>query len=142
LETTHTGHGDFVTAVAWPNDKNVLSVSRERKAQRWGAQDDKKAGELSGWDSTPTRLIVLSNRLFSAAMDKRVREHDLESKEIARTFDGARDAVYSLALHAASQRLAAGTHEGVVHVWNTEDGRVLAEFRAAPGHPAKFSRAE
>ena len=142
LETTHTGHGDFVTAIAWANNKEVISVSREKKAHRWNASDDKRNGELSGWEATPTRLIVASNRLFSAAMDRVVREHDLTKKEVVRTFEGSRDAVHALALHPASHRLAAGTHDGEVRVWNVEDGKLLLKFLAAPGAAAKLSRAE
>lgn len=142
LETTHTGHGDFVTGVAWADNKTVISVSREKEAHRWNARDGKKTGELSGWEAAPTRLILSSNRLFSAAMERTVREHDLEKKSVVRTFDGARDAVHALAWHAASQRLAAGTHDGEVLVWNGADGKLLLKFLAAPGHAAKLSRSE
>jgi WD40 repeat protein len=142
LETTHTGHGDFVTSVAWVDNKTVISASREREAHRWNARDGKKAGELSGWDASPTRMIISSNRLFSAAMDRTVREHDLEKKSVARTFDGAGDSVHALAWQAASQRLAVGTHAGEVLVWNAADGKLLLRFLAAPGHDAKLSRSK
>lgn len=142
LETTHTGHGDFVTGVAWADNKTVLSVSREKEAHRWNARDGKKAGELSGWEAAPTRLVLSGNRLFSAAMDRTVREHDLGKKSVVRTFDGAGDAVHALAWHPPSQRLAAGTHSGEVLVWNGADGKLLRKFLAAPGHAAKLSRSE
>lgn len=142
LETTHTGHGDFVTAAAWADNKSVISVSREKEAHRWNARDGKKTGELTGWDAAPTRLILSSNRLFSAALDRTVREHDLETKKIVRSFNGARDAVHALAWHSSSQRLAAGTHTGEVLVWNGADGKLLLKFLAAPGHTAKVSHSE
>ena len=142
LETTHTGHGDFVTAVAWADNQAVLSASREKEVHRWNAQGGKKGGELSGWDAAPTRLIVAKKRLFSAALDRVVREHDLEKKSVVRTFEGARDAVHALAWHAPSQRLAAGAHDGEVLVWNSADGKLLLKFLAAPGHAAKLSRSE
>jgi hypothetical protein len=142
LETTHTGHGDFVTAIAWADNKTVISASREREAHRWNARDGKKAGELSGWDAAPTRIIISSNRLFSAAMERVVREHDLEKKSVARRFDGARDAGHALTWHAASKRLAAGAHNGEVLVWSGAGGKLLLKFHAAPGHAAKLSRSE
>jgi hypothetical protein len=142
LETTHTGHGDYVTAVTWTDNKTVISASREREAHRWNARDGKKAGELSGWDAVPTRLIISSNRLFSGAMDRTVREHDLEKKNVVRTFAGARDTVHALTWHSASQRLAAGTHDGEVRVWNTETGQPLMKFLAAPGYTEKLSRSK
>lgn len=142
LETTHTGHGDFVTGVAWADNKSVISVSREKEAHRWNARDGKKTGELTGWDAAPTRLILSSNRLFSAALDRTVREHDLEKKSVVRKFEGARDAVHALTWHVPSQRLAAGTHDGEVLVWNGADGKLLLKFLAAPGHAAKLTRSE
>ena len=142
LEDTHNGHGDFVVAVAWVDDKNVISAAREKIAHRWNARADKKPAVFSGWEGAPTRLIVSSNRLFSAALDRTVREHSLDPKEVTRTFDGARDALYALALHADSKRLAAGGHDGEVRVWSTEDGRLLVKFIAAPGYTPKLSRAE
>jgi WD40 repeat protein len=143
LEITHTGHGDFVVGVAWPDAKTVISLSHEKVAHRWNASEeknDRKRAEFSGWDGAPTRLIVSSNHFYSAALDRMVREHSLETKEITRTFEGARDAIYSLALHRASQRIAAGAHDGEVRVWSIEDGKPLLKFLAAPGYTPRLSQ--
>ncbi len=142
LEKTHSGHGDFVVAVGWPDNKSVISASRDRVAHRWNASDDKKSSEFSGWEAAPTRFIIADGKLFSSALDRVVREHSLDSKEVTRTFEGARDAIYSLAWHAPSKRLAAGAHNGEVLVWNTEDGKVVTKFFAAPGYTPKLSRNE
>ena len=142
LEATHNGHGDFVTAVAWVDDKDVISAAREKLAHRWNARADKKPAVFSGWEGAPTRLIVSNSRLFSAALDRTVREHSLDTREATRSFDGARDAVYALALHAAAKLLAAGCHDGQVLVWSTDGGPPLVKFIAAPGYTPKLSRAE
>ena len=142
LDETYTGHSDFVTAVAWADAKSILSACRTKTAHQWNLKDRKKSAEFSGWDGEPTRLLVSGTNLFSASLDGRVRQHSLESKELARTFEPHRDAVYSLALHAASQRLASGSHDGEVRVWNTEDGKLLLKFIAAPGYTPKLSRSE
>ena len=142
LEETHTGHSDFVPAVTWADDKFVISASREKIAHRWKAADGKKSGEFSGWEAAPTRLLVSGTNLYSAALDGGVRQHHLGTREITRTFAGAHDALYSLAVHAATQRIAAGSHDGEVRVWNLADGQTLANFIAAPGYTAKLSRAK
>ena len=142
LDETYTGHSDFVTAVAWADAKSIVSASRTRTAHRWNLKDTKKSGEFSGWDAEPTRLIVSGTNLFSTALDGRVRQHDLESRELVRKFEPHRDAVYSLALHTASQRLASGSHDGEVRVWNARDGKLLLKFIAAPGYTPKLSRSE
>ncbi len=142
LEETHTGHGDFVPAVTWADDKFVISASREKIAHRWQAADGKKSGEFSGWEAAPTRLLVSDTNLFSTALDGVVRQHHLGTKEITRTFAGAQDALYSLAVHPTTQRIAAGSHNGEVRVWNLADGGTLVNFIAAPGYTAKLSRAK
>jgi WD40 repeat protein len=142
LDETYTAHSDFVTAIAWADNRSVISVSRTRTAHRWNMKDAKKTAEYSGWEGDITRLLVSGTNLFSASLDRRVRAHDLESKEIARTFEGHRDAIYSLALHPSSQRLASGSHDGEVRVWNADSGELLLKFIAAPGYVPKLSRTE
>ncbi|HTD68438.1 MAG TPA: c-type cytochrome domain-containing protein [Candidatus Limnocylindria bacterium] len=140
LDETYTGHSDFVTAVAWANAKSILSASRTRNVHRWNLKDVKKTAEFSGWDGEPTRLIVSGTNFFSASLDGRVRQHNLETKELVRTFEAHRDAIYSLAFHAGTQRLASGGHDADVRMWNAEDGRLLLKFIAAPGYTPKLSR--
>ena len=142
LDETYTGHNDFVTAVAWADSKSVLSACRNRTVHRWNLKDMKKTATLSDWESEPTRLIVAGEALFSASMDRVVRQHRLETKELARSFEAHRDAVYSLALHAATRRLASGSHDGEVRVRNIENGQELLRFIAAPGYPPALSRSK
>ncbi len=142
LDETYTGHTEFVTAVAWADSKSVLSASSARNVHRWNMENAKKVSELSGWPAEITRLIVAGTNLFSASQDRRIRHHTLKTNELVRTFDGHRDAVYSLALHQPSQRIASGSHDGEVRIWNIEDGALLLKFIAAPGYTPKLSRSE
>ena len=140
LDETYTGHSEFVTAVDWIDAKSVVSASRSKPAHRWNVKDAKKTAEFSGWDGDVTRLVAWEASLFSASLDGRVRQHSLQSKELVRTFEPHRDAIYSLALDAPTKRLASGSHDGEVRVWNAEDGKLLLKFIAAPGYAEKLSR--
>ena len=142
LDETYTGHNDFVTAVAWPDEKSIISASRSRSAHRWNVKDAKKTAEFTGWDGDPTRLVVFETNLFSTSLDGKLRQHDIESRELKHEFDGHHDAIHSLALHAASRRLATGSHDGEVRVWNADDGTLWLKFIAAPGYTSKLSRAQ
>jgi WD40 repeat protein len=51
-----------------------------------------------------------------------------------RTFSGHRDWVYSLAIDPSSQRLASGSYDGEVRIWNIPDGQLVTVFTAAPGY--------
>jgi WD40 repeat protein len=142
LDETYTGHSEFITAVAWADAKSVITASRSKAAHRWNTKDAKKTAEFSGWEGDVTRAIVAGTNLFSTALDRRLRQHSLDSKELIRTFEPHRDAIYSLALHAATGRLASGGHDGEVRVWNADDGKLLLKFIAAPGYAAKLSRSQ
>jgi WD40 repeat protein len=140
LDETYTGHGDFVLSAVWADDKSVVSASRPREVHRWNVKDAKKNADFKGWDAEVTRLIVAGTNLFSAALDGKVRQHVLPAKVLARTFEAHGDVVHALALHEKTQRLASGSHDGEVRVWDTE-GELLRKFVAAPGYTRKLTRA-
>lgn len=142
LDETYMGHGDFVTAIGWPDAKSVLSMSRTKNAHRWNLKDLKKSAEFSGWEAEPTRMLISGSNVFSASLDHFVRHHNLISHSVVRTFEAHRDAVYALSLHVPTQRLASGSHDGEVRIWNTRDGKLLLNFLAAPGYTPKLSRSE
>jgi WD40 repeat protein len=50
-----------------------------------------------------------------------------------RAFSGHTDWVYCLAVNEATKRLATGSFDGEVRVWNLDDGKAVATFKAAPG---------
>ncbi len=141
LEETYAGHGDFVTAVAWADAKSVLSAPRSGSAHRWNAENAKKIGEFSSWEADLTRLIADGTNVFVASLDRKVRQHTAPGNGLVRTFSGHQDAVYSIALHSSSGRLASGGHDGEVRIWRIDDGALLLRFLAAPGYTPKFSRA-
>ena len=140
LAAQGVGHGDFVTAIWWPDGKSILSVPRTGPAHRWNAENAKKTGELSGWEAEPTRLLVDGTNVFTASFDRQVRRHATPTNRVIRVFTGHTDAVYSLAHHRQSGRLASGSHDGEVRIWQVEDGELLLRFVAAPGYTPKLSR--
>ena len=135
LETTYTGHQGPVFAVAFDEDgKRVFSAGRDKKIQIWDAKDGKSAGEIGGFDDDIFKLVVSGKSIFSCSADKKVRRHSTDNKELIRAFSGHKDWVYALAIDRKTNRLASGSYDGEVRVWNLEDGRALSAFTAAPGY--------
>jgi WD40 repeat protein len=126
-----------VFAVAFSDDgKRVCSAGRDRKIHLWDAKEGKAAGEIGGFDDDIFMLLVVGDSIFSCSADKRVRQHSWERKELVRTFGGHSDWVYSVAWDGKGKRLASGSYDGEVRVWNVDDGRLINAFIAAPGYPA------
>ncbi len=50
-----------------------------------------------------------------------------------RAFAGHADWVYSVAFNPATKKLATGSWDGEIRVWNAEDAKELVKFTAAPG---------
>ena len=139
LEETYDGHGEPVFSVAFSADgKRVYSGGRDREVHAWQAKDAKKAFEFGGFDAEVLRLVAHGDDLFSCSADRQVRQHKPGEKkgELVRTWSGHQDVVYALTYHEASGRLATGSFDGEVRVWNVRDGMPLTNFIAAPGYRA------
>ncbi|MDB6034181.1 MAG: hypothetical protein JWM16_4519 [Verrucomicrobiales bacterium] len=135
VEQSSLGHGDFVFSVGFTvDDKQVWSCGRDRKIQRWRPTEEKKEGEISGFEGDILRLLMTCNSVFSCSTDGLVREHSLgKEPELLSVFGKEGVAVYAIALDEAHFRLAAGAFDGTVRIWNTKSGRELLKFMAAPG---------
>lgn len=122
-------------AVAISNKPEIICVAgRDDRIHLWNPVDGKKKGELSGLGGSVYALATEGDSLFSACTDGQVRQHSISEKKLIRTFSGHQDWVYSLAIDRASNRLAAGAHDGTVLIWNMESGEELVRFKAAPGN--------
>ena len=135
LETSYTAHQGPALAVAFSEDgQRVCSAGRDKKIHLWDAKEGKADGEIGGFDDDIFKLVVFEKSIFSCSADKKIRQHAMGKKELVRTFSGHKDWVYSLAIDGKSKRLASGSYDGEVRVWNLEDGLTLTAFIAAPGY--------
>ncbi len=135
LEETYDAHAQPVFAVAFARGgKRVLSGARDREIHAWAPADAKKVFEIGGSGADVTRLLCANDTLFSVSADGSVRQHRVVDKqaELIRAYPGAKDVVHALAFDAGMKRLAVGSHDGSVRVFDAEKGALLREFVAAP----------
>ena len=132
LETTYTSHGAALSAAIFLADNKAASAGKEKEVHIWEVTEGKKQNEISGIDGEIFAMIAAEDHFFTASADKKVRQYETKSRKLIRTFDGHKDAVYSIAFHAATGHLASGAYDGTVKTWSVQNGKLESSFVAAP----------
>jgi WD40 repeat protein len=75
-----------------------------------------------------------ANRVYVPCSDGAVRVHDGRNGRLLATLSGHEDWVYCVALSSDETKVASGSGDGTVKLWNVADGRLLATLvQLAPG---------
>ena len=78
-------------------------------------------------------LQVRGGQVFAASADGGVRQFDLATQKLVRSYPGHSDWVFGLDFDPASHRAASASYTGEVKVWNTDTGECVVTFKAQPG---------
>lgn len=134
LIVTYNGHSGAVAGVAFhPDGKQVFTSAADKRIHLWKIKDGKKSADVGSFGGELYKLTASSDFLFAVSDDKTARQYDRNTPKELRKYSGHSESVLSSAYHNASKRLATGALNGEVRVWNTEDGKVIVNFTAAPG---------
>ena len=134
LLITYNGHNQPVRGVLFhPGGEELYSAGSDNKLHRWKRADGKKAADapLGG---EAYKLTPAGEAFLASSADKKIREFTAKDQKQVRELTGAKDWVLSTAVNAGTKRLAGGTFDGQVYVWNAEDGKLVTSFYAAPGY--------
>jgi hypothetical protein len=132
LETTYTTHSAALLTALFINADQLASAGRDKTIQLWDLKEGKKRHELSGAESDITELLATDKFLFAGSADKNIRQYQLSDRKLLRTYAGHTTAVFSLAYNPATARLASGSLDGTIKLWNTETATAESAFTASP----------
>lgn len=139
---TFNGHGQPVFGVGFsPDGKQVVTSGRDKQVRVWNVSDAKAVRAIGGFGNEVFRIAVTKEgQVFSASADKTARLHNIADGKALKTFSGHKDWVYSIAYHTASKKVATGSYDGEIRIWNLDDAKTTVSFIAAPGFkPAEAS---
>ncbi len=133
-QSTFNGHGQPVFGVGFlPDGNSVATSGRDNRIRVWAVADAKQAREI-GFGGEVFRIRTTADGMsFAGSADKTARQHNLTNGQQVKQFGPHNDWVYAVDYHAGSKRVASGSHDGEVRIWNAEDGKELLKFIAAPG---------
>jgi len=142
-QATFNGHGQPVFGVAFlPDGNSVATSGRDNRIRVWAAGDAKQAREI-GFGGEVFRIRATPEGMsFAGSADKTARQHNLTNGQQVRQFGPHNDWVYSVAYHAGTKRVASGSHDGEVRIWNADDGKEIVKFIAAPGFKPQVAAAQ
>jgi WD40 repeat protein len=119
----------------------VLTGGGNKVIHVWKPDDGTKIGDIGGFGGEVFKVLVRKDMVYSCSADKTARQNKTADRAQVRAFSGHTDWIYSLAYNEATQRLATGSFDGEVRIWNLADGAQVAAFKAAPGFPPAASAA-
>jgi len=133
-QTTYPGHGDQVYGVTFALDgKQIYTAGRDKKIRLWKVEEGKTVATIGGFGDEIHQLKLSDKGVFACSADRTIRQFDPTSRKPIRIYKGHTDWVYAIDIHPDSNRLASGSFDGEVRVWDTESGELVTHFIAAPG---------
>ena len=133
---TFNAHGQPVFGVGFSPDGNqVVSSGADKQIRVWNVSDAAQVRAIGGFGGDVFRIATTKEgMIYSSSSDKTARIHKFADGGQVFSLAGHTDWVYSVAFNAASKRVAAGSYTGEVRLWNTDDGKEVKMFVAAPGY--------
>lgn len=133
-QATFNTHQQPVFGVGFlPDGNSVATSGRDNRIRVWTVADAKQAREIALGGEVFRITMLGDGTAFSGSADKFARQHNLTNGAEMKKFGPQNDWVYSATYHAGTKRVASGSHDGEVRIWNYDDGKEIAKFIAAPG---------
>jgi len=154
---TEPGRHAVADVAFLPDSPRAVSVGEGRSVRLWEPEkaqaESGDAGDMEsrfakqahtqylphGSSRAATKLAVVGSQLFVATGDGPVKRFDLTKLKPGTPLQpeaplaGSPLWTYALAVEPATMRVAAGSHDGTVRVWDATTAEPIATFTASPG---------
>jgi WD40 repeat protein len=132
LLVSYPGHGAAVRGIASIQDgKQWISVGADNKLHRWEVENAKKIAEVP-LGGEPSKITKQDASIWIPDADKHWYRFELANNAIATKQPGHEDWVTSVVVHQGTGRLATGSIDGSIRVWNLADGALIKAWVAKP----------
>jgi WD40 repeat protein len=131
LVNTYREHQAALFAVGFLPGDELITAGRDKSVHGWKAADVKKTREIAGIGDV-FKSVLGADSIYLGGASGKVSEASSEKLSLKRSYEGLQDWINSLAAHPLSHSLAAGSHDGKVMVWSTDDGTARFSIHAQP----------
>lgn len=125
------GHTHHVLDVAWKADgSRIATAGADNAIKIWNVETGEQQRTISNYAKQVTSIqyIGVTDNLASGSGDKTVKFHRAGDGGNYRGFGGMTDYVYAVAVSRDESIVAAGGEDGVLRIWNGQNGQSLMNF--------------
>lgn len=135
----HTGH---VLDVGWTADgKKVVScgADADKMVKVWDYEKGEKVRDMNAHKNQTTRLVFVPKtaNFITCGGDGGSSQWSADNGNNMRSFAGAKDFLYAVAVSTDGKLVAHGGEEGIVRLFNGENGQLIKELLPAGESPKK-----
>ena len=132
--STFREHSGAVESILFVDEgKVVLTAGADRTVRAWDSSDAGHARVFTKFEASVTGLISAGTNVFIGLADGHFTKRGFPDAKELTTHEHPGERITSVAFHKNSGRVAIGTHDGRVRVWDAEKGLQITEFTASPG---------
>lgn len=140
------GHTHHVMDVGWKGDdgKILASGGADNVVKVWDFEKGEQTRTINAHGDHVTRLKFIGKTQFFVTVggDKQLKQWDSNNGGNRRTYAGNTDYLYAVSVSADGKVVAAGGEEGVVRVYNGDNGQVIQTIDPANPPEAPEETAE
>jgi WD40 repeat protein len=134
------GHTHHVLGVGWKSDGKLLaSAGADNVVKVWNYEQGEQVRTIPAHGKQVTRLVFIGKtpQIATCSGDQTVRFWNVDNGGNTRNFGGGGDFLYAVSVSPDGAVVAAGGQEGVVRVYNGNNGQLLKTLVPPGAEPAQ-----